>query len=82
MLTEAGLSGPGFCRAYADVVDQWLAQLMGDEKDVALIAVGGYEHHRGSPARSWLGGVGGRTAGLEPAGMLPTDAPTSWPTLV
>ena len=42
MLTEAGLSGPGFCRAYADVVDQWLAELLGEEKDVALIAVGGY----------------------------------------
>jgi [protein-PII] uridylyltransferase len=42
LLTEAGLAGPGFCRAYADVVDHWLAELLDDEKDVALLAVGGY----------------------------------------
>jgi [protein-PII] uridylyltransferase len=42
LLTEAGLSGPGFCRAYTAVVDRWLADLLGDESGVALLAVGGY----------------------------------------
>jgi [protein-PII] uridylyltransferase len=39
---KAGLTGPAFCRAYAQVADRWLAALLGHEPGVALVAVGGY----------------------------------------
>ncbi|HVF74855.1 MAG TPA: [protein-PII] uridylyltransferase [Acidimicrobiales bacterium] len=42
LLQEAGLSGPAFCRAYASLADSWLGSLLGDERGVALVAVGGY----------------------------------------
>lgn len=41
-LRKGGLTGPPFCRAYADLVDEWFADLLGDEGGVALVAVGGY----------------------------------------
>src|SRR5688572_10151759 len=42
LMAEAGLHGPGFCRAYADLVDTWLTGLLGDAPGAALVAVGGY----------------------------------------
>lgn len=42
LLADPGLQGPAFCRALADLVDTWLAGLLGEERDVALVAVGGY----------------------------------------
>jgi [protein-PII] uridylyltransferase len=42
LLDDHGLQGPAFCRALAGLVDSWLAGLLGDEPDVALVAVGGY----------------------------------------
>ena len=42
LLSDESLQGPAFCHAYADLVDAWLADLLGDEADVALVAVGGY----------------------------------------
>ena len=42
MLQEAGLSGPAFCRAYAALADSWLQSLLGDQRGLALVAVGGY----------------------------------------
>ena len=42
LLSDESLQGPAFCHAYADLVDAWLADLLGDETDVALVAVGGY----------------------------------------
>ncbi|HEX2038566.1 MAG TPA: nucleotidyltransferase domain-containing protein, partial [Acidimicrobiales bacterium] len=42
MVEKAGLSGPAFCRAYTETADRWLKELLGDERGVALVAVGGY----------------------------------------
>jgi [protein-PII] uridylyltransferase len=42
LLQEAGLSGPAFCRAYASLADSWLRSLLGDQRGLALVAVGGY----------------------------------------
>jgi len=42
LLDDHGLRGPAFCRALAGLVDSWLAGLLGDEPDIALVAVGGY----------------------------------------
>ena len=42
LVEKAGLSGPAFCRAYAETADRWLVSLLGDEAGVALVAVGGY----------------------------------------
>ena len=42
MIEKAGLSGPAFCRAYTELADRWLTELLGDERSVALVAVGGY----------------------------------------
>ena len=36
------LQGSAFCRAYAGLVDSWLIELLGDERGVALVAIGGY----------------------------------------
>src|SRR4051812_6687690 len=38
-----------FCQAYAGLVDRWLAELLGDETDVALVAVGGYGRRELAP---------------------------------
>jgi [protein-PII] uridylyltransferase len=46
LLAEAGLTGPGFCRAYTALADRWLGHLLdeaaGDHRGLALVAVGGY----------------------------------------
>jgi [protein-PII] uridylyltransferase len=42
LLADTTLSGTAFCRAYAGLADTWLAALLGEEPDVALVAVGGY----------------------------------------
>jgi len=42
LLDDHGLQGPAFCRALAGLVDSWLAGLLGNEPDIALVAVGGY----------------------------------------
>jgi [protein-PII] uridylyltransferase len=42
LLAEPSLRGPAFCRAYAARADAWLVSLLGNEPDVALVAVGGY----------------------------------------
>jgi [protein-PII] uridylyltransferase len=46
LLARTDLRGDDFCRALAAAADQWLAGLLegatGDERDVALLAVGGY----------------------------------------
>src|SRR5206468_1911287 len=42
LFADRSLSGAAFCRAYAARADAWLASLLGNEPDVALVAVGGY----------------------------------------
>jgi [protein-PII] uridylyltransferase len=42
LLADEALQGVEFGRAYAALVDSWLAELLGDEPGVALVAVGGY----------------------------------------
>jgi len=42
LLDDQDLQGPAFCRALAGLVDSWLTGLLGEEPDVALVAVGGY----------------------------------------
>ncbi|HET9770416.1 MAG TPA: [protein-PII] uridylyltransferase, partial [Acidimicrobiia bacterium] len=42
LFADPALRGRGFCRTYAQRADAWLAGLLGDEGDVALVAVGGY----------------------------------------
>src|SRR5207244_5702790 len=42
LLSRTDLHGADFCRAYAELVDRWLVDLLGDEDGLALVAVGGY----------------------------------------
>lgn len=50
LLDDRTLTGSAYCRAYADLVDEWVATIYaaardagrGDGDDVALVAVGGY----------------------------------------
>ncbi|MDQ1396659.1 MAG: [protein-PII] uridylyltransferase, partial [Acidimicrobiaceae bacterium] len=42
LLADTSVGGLAFCQAYAALVDRWLVELLGDEEDVALLAVGGY----------------------------------------
>jgi [protein-PII] uridylyltransferase len=42
LLADSRLRGSDFARAYSELVDRWLARLLGDIDDVALVAVGGY----------------------------------------
>src|SRR5437867_7823494 len=42
LFADRSLPGAAFCRAYAARADAWLASLLGNEPDVALVAVGGY----------------------------------------
>ena len=42
LFADPSLHGRTFCRAYANRADAWLTTLLGDEADVALVAVGGY----------------------------------------
>ena len=42
LILDQGLQGPAFCRTLAGLVDEWLVGLLGEEQDVALVAVGGY----------------------------------------
>ncbi|MGI9034033.1 MAG: [protein-PII] uridylyltransferase [Acidimicrobiales bacterium] len=47
LLGDAARRGAGWCRAYSDLVDAWLAELLdqatqGDPTGVALVAVGGF----------------------------------------
>ncbi|MBV8982340.1 MAG: [protein-PII] uridylyltransferase [Acidimicrobiia bacterium] len=41
MLANRSLTGSAFCRAHTDIVESWLVELLGDEKGVCLVAVGG-----------------------------------------
>jgi [protein-PII] uridylyltransferase len=49
LLSDESLQGPAFCRAYAGLVDRWLVELLGDEPDVALVAVGSYGREELAP---------------------------------
>ena len=42
ILADESLHGLKLCHALAEHADRWLAGLLGDEPDVALVAVGGY----------------------------------------
>ncbi len=42
ILADERLQGLALCQALAALADRWLANLLGDESDVALVAVGGY----------------------------------------
>ncbi|MDQ1706778.1 MAG: [protein-PII] uridylyltransferase [Frankiaceae bacterium] len=48
-LDEPGLTGAGLRQALTDVADYWLSEQVGDEHDVALIAVGGYGRREPAP---------------------------------
>lgn len=42
LLADTSLHGRRFCDAYSALADRWLGSLLGDERDVALVAVGGF----------------------------------------
>ncbi|MDQ1490364.1 MAG: [protein-PII] uridylyltransferase, partial [Actinomycetota bacterium] len=42
LFADTSLHGKSFCRAYSNRADAWLTTLLGSERDVALVAVGGY----------------------------------------
>jgi len=42
LVASQALQGTDFARAYAELVDVWLASLIGGEPGIALVAVGGY----------------------------------------
>jgi len=42
LVANQALQGTDFARAYAELVDVWLASLIGGEPGIALVAVGGY----------------------------------------
>jgi [protein-PII] uridylyltransferase len=46
---DQSLHGRGFCRAYSNRADAWLTTLLDGERDVALVAVGGYGRAELSP---------------------------------
>ena len=41
MLADRTLTGSAFCRAHAALVESWLVDLLGEERGVCLLAVGG-----------------------------------------
>jgi [protein-PII] uridylyltransferase len=49
LLSDESLQGLAFCRAYAGLVDGWLTELIGDEPDVAVVAIGGYGREELAP---------------------------------
>ncbi len=52
LIGDPSLSGMSFCRAYSNLVDQWIAALFDDggaPRGVALVAVGGYGRAELSP---------------------------------
>lgn len=50
LLSDAALRGPAFGRAYAALVDEWLAALLGAEPGVAVVAIGAYGRQALAPA--------------------------------
>src|SRR5262249_45008191 len=42
LLADTSVRGHRFCDAYTSLADAWLTELLGDEPDVALVAVGSY----------------------------------------
>jgi [protein-PII] uridylyltransferase len=49
LLARGDLTGAALRSALTDVTDQWLAALLGEEPDVALVAVGGYGRREPAP---------------------------------
>ena len=49
LLSDESLQGLAFCQAYAGLVDRWLAELLGTETEVALVAIGGYGREELAP---------------------------------
>ena len=49
LLVGGDRRGSDFSRAYAELVDRWLAELLGDERDVALVALGSYGRRELAP---------------------------------
>lgn len=50
LLADPSLHGLALARCYAELVDTWLAALLGDEDGVALVAVGGHGRRQLFPA--------------------------------
>ncbi|GAC1324336.1 MAG: [protein-PII] uridylyltransferase [Mycobacteriales bacterium] len=49
LLADAQLRGPALRAALSDLADSWLVELLGEEPDVALVAVGGYGRRDPAP---------------------------------
>ena len=49
LFLDQGRHGSAFTQAHADLVDQWLVELLGDEGDVALVAIGSYGRREPAP---------------------------------
>src|SRR5204863_3683390 len=49
LIADPGVTGAALRQALCDVADRWLADRVGDEADVALVAVGGYGRREPAP---------------------------------
>ncbi|MCU1459621.1 MAG: [protein-PII] uridylyltransferase [Actinomycetia bacterium] len=49
LIADLSLRGREFGFAYSDLVDEWLAELIGDERDLALVAGGSYGRRELAP---------------------------------